>query len=64
MLYIINNYRYTLKSFLFQILTELKKLRYLNVKQHSMIEQKVTKQHLEIVNHREHFDVLHVHPSV
>jgi len=47
---------------LFQILTELKKLRDINVKQHSMIEQKITKRNLEIVKHREHFDVLHVHP--
>jgi len=47
---------------LFQILTELTKLKYVNVKQHSMIEQKITKRNLEIVNHREHFNVLHVHP--
>jgi len=47
---------------LFQILTELKKLSYVNVKQHSMIEQKIRTRNLEIVNHREHFDVTYVHP--
>jgi len=51
-----------LKSFLFQVLTELQRIRYINEKQLSMIEQKLTKRQLEIVNHREHFNVLHVHP--
>jgi len=54
--------RYTLKSFLFQILIELKKLRYINVEQHLMIEQKIIKRNLELVNHREHFDVINIYP--
>jgi len=49
---------------LFQILTEMKKLKYINVKQHSMIEQKITKRNLECLKHREHFGVLHVHPRI
>jgi len=47
---------------LFQILFELKKVRYLNAKQLSMIEQKITKRKLEIANHRKRFDVIHVYP--
>jgi len=47
---------------LFQILTELKKLGYVNIKQHSMIAQKITKRNLELMNHREHFDFIRVRP--
>jgi len=44
------------------LLLDLKKLRYVNEKQLSMIEQKITKRNLEIANHREHFDFIHVQP--
>jgi len=46
---------------LFQILTELKKLEYINVKQYSMIEQKITKRNVDMVNQREDFDFIHGH---
>jgi len=49
-----------LKSFLFQILKDLGRRIYINEKQLSMIKQKITKRQLEIVNLREHFDVIHV----
>jgi len=49
-----------LKSFLFQVLRELKKLKYINVKQLSMIEHKIIKRNLEIMNHIQHFDVINV----
>jgi len=54
--------RYTLKSFLFQVLRELSRLKYINVKQLSMIEHKITKRNLELINHTMHFDVINVKP--
>jgi len=47
---------------LFQILTELRKLRYVNVKHHSMIAQKIAHQNLKLVYLRERFDAIRVHP--
>jgi len=44
------------------MLLYLKRQRYVNEKEFSMIKQKITKRKLEIVNHREHFDFIHVHP--
>jgi len=46
---------------LFQILTELKNQSYVNVKQHSMIEQKIRTRNLEVENHIKHFDFIRVH---
>jgi len=47
---------------LFQIFRELQILRYVNEKQLSMIRQKITQRNSELVNHREHFEVISVHP--
>jgi len=44
------------------MLSDLGRQRYVNEKQLSMIEQKITKRNLEIANHREHFDFIQVHP--
>jgi len=49
-----------LKSFLFQVLRELKRLRYINVKQLSMIEHKITKRNLEIEHIVDHFQFINV----
>jgi len=51
-----------LNSFLFQILRQLRMQGYVKGKQLSMIKQKITKRQLEIVELREHFDVIHSHP--
>jgi len=51
-----------LKSFLFQILRELKRLKYINVKQLSTIEHKITKRNVEIMNIVKHFDVINIRP--
>jgi len=44
------------------MLLNLKRLRYINEKQLLMIQQKITKRKVEIVNHRDHFNFIHVHP--
>jgi len=51
-----------LKSVLFQVLRELRSLKYINVKQLSMIEQKVRKRNVEIRNIVKHFDVINIWP--
>jgi len=44
------------------MLLDLGSQTYVNEKQFSMIEQKITKRNLEIANHKEHFDFIHGHP--
>jgi len=38
----------------------MKKLKDINVNQHSMIEEKILTRRLEIVNHTEHFMFIHI----